>query len=990
MSERKMNQSIHPGDGLCDAIFHPSGETILTCGSEGQVRSVTVKNLEVTPQPLVDADDPVTALAFVQGSNELVVTSGHETTLYSYPSMEKKNLLCRFENDVTTVSASTTGTVLAVGADGPEIKLVNIADPSTVTQISGLTAVQYVRYSPDGSLLAVADAGTGRLHIYDAKDNSSLFNNQAFTRTVVDSTEQMHRFAWDPSSQYLAIPGANEIRVLSRQKAWKQEFALSKEGHTKAVSVLAFSPNGRYLASSGNDQQLLVWDFAKSEVIGIHSTSQECTALCWSPTENLLAFMCDGALNTWSNVIPEHMGSPLGAVSTETPAPMKSEPQVEEADTDKAANANEDTMSDELDTKHNDPDDDDDDDDNSENVEGDEEKSTSTPVKDDIYTADSEDEQQPAVEQDEDDEDLETETVKRRRLRKASAQKKKRNLDVEGMSLDEMSTMDAEFDALAAQPEGEDDAIEGGFDENGAPRQTLLESLAQRYGPKKAKPEAAVNIDASTLANLFQPQEAFQPASTPMKKKKRYLVWNDMGYITSKEEPTHHSVEIHPADKAKYKVVRMRDHYNFTLASIGEHGAIFASVTQAAEKDRARPSTIFYQPLDTWAPGDWTMFLPTGEDAIALAIGDTWVAVATSKQYIRIISYGNIQKFIFSMESPVVSMVGHGNLLAVVYHRSAALPGHQSLGVRVYDMDTHRVLSDGPCPVSPKSKLVWLYFNTDRMLMTADSKGTIRGMAAYFDNQWTVLLEGSPKKLWPVSVIDGKLFAVKLAGKSHPSALSVPLPDTVQLQMPFVNENGKLDVKKEQEFMFATLNTVQRAYANSEPISLKDQAALDKMTITMLQLACKNNKIVRALDLSTRLRLNKSLNIGITLANHHKKPALAERINMIMQAKFPEGQSSSLVAAAETTAHPKPAAPSVEFADEADGESAASPAPSKASKPKLGAKSNLTLTGRKRAQKQAAELVTPSPKKAKAASNPFAKSKAAAAKPVVNVFALQK
>ena len=88
-----------------------------------------------------------------------------------------------------------------------------------------------------------------------------------------------------------------------------------------------------------------------------------------------------------SNVIPEHMGSPLGAVSTETPAPMKSEPQVEEADTDKAANANEDTMSDELDTKHNDPDDDDDDDDNSENVEGDEEKSTSTPVKDDIYTA---------------------------------------------------------------------------------------------------------------------------------------------------------------------------------------------------------------------------------------------------------------------------------------------------------------------------------------------------------------------------------------------------------------------------------------------------------------------------------------------------------------------------------------------------------------------------------------------------------------------------
>ena len=36
----------------------------------------------------------------------------------------------------------------------------------------------------------------------------------------------------------------------------------------------------------------------------------------------------------------------------------------------------------------------------------------------------------------------------------------------------------------------------------------------------------------------------------------------------------------------------------------------------------------------------------------------------------------------------------------------------------------------------------------------------------------------------------------------------------------------------------------------------RDQAVLDKMIILMLQNACKTDKIVRALDLSTNLRLS--------------------------------------------------------------------------------------------------------------------------------------
>jgi len=46
------------------------------------------------------------------------------------------------------------------------------------------------------------------------------------------------------------------------------------------------------------------------------------------------------------------------------------------------------------------------------------------------------------------------------------------------------------------------------------------------------------------------------------------------------------------------------------------------------------------------------------------------------------------------------------------------------------------------------------------------------------------------------------------------------------------------------------------------------------------------------LDFSTSLQTYKSFTIALTLVNHHKKPALAERISLIMQHRFPNGPQS--------------------------------------------------------------------------------------------------
>ena len=48
--------------------------------------------------------------------------------------------------------------------------------------------------------------------------------------------------------------------------------------------------------------------------------------------------------------------------------------------------------------------------------------------------------------------------------------------------------------------------------------------------------------------------------------KRRFLTYNLLGWITSREELTYNSIEIEYADKEKYKTARLTDHYQFTMA----------------------------------------------------------------------------------------------------------------------------------------------------------------------------------------------------------------------------------------------------------------------------------------------------------------------------------------------------------------------------------------------------------------------------------------
>lgn len=471
-----------------------------------------------------------------------------------------------------------------------------------------------------------------------------------------------------------------------------------------------------------------------------------------------------------------------------------------------------------------------------------------------------------------------------------------------------------------------------------APTATKKRKLTKTADGFYSEDDMEHNIDTYDLfeeekeahVGMAELQDTFQPTSTPQTGTERLMLWNLFGSIESHVEANQSVLSIKFSDVSFHRPIRLTDHFGFSMAAMGPRGAVFAS--PAPEEPDQPPSTLMFRPFNSWASNsDWRI---TFEKAAAscLAMGDKWIAVGTQDRVVRCITLGGREMHSFSVSGPLVSIVGDGSLLCVVYHAGIPIGKDQNLNYLLFDVQQRKQVSVGALGLSPGAALEWIGFAEFGVLCSFDSKGLLRGCFAGRGYMWVPIMDaskhsrGKEQVFWVTGVTNDSAMGVLCKrAQGFPSVSPRPLMHAFPLEAESLQKQTRVS-EFESKYALAELfcDEEEGRTGSRERDLVPRRAHMDKLAIKLIQLALEEDNQFRALDLCMSLHFAKSVSIALRLAQHMKKSILAQKMELVLHTKFEaprEGPADPPAAAAPAMTQ--------------EGESEVTPTKSTATRPSL-------------------------------------------------------
>jgi WD40 repeat protein len=203
----------------------------------------------------------------------------------------ERSILLALQSIATTKNVD--GTVLPESVEALHNSIV--ASPIRMTLRGHETKVYSAAFSLDGKQLAtIGDDGT--TIIWDANTGKEQLRLPGTTKPSDLYTEQ--RIVYSPDGKLIAACDSNQLKLYDSASG---ELVMALSGHGKDVISVAFSLDGKYLATGSVDTTVRLWDVNSGNLIRVlEGHSAEVGGLAFSPDGKLLITSSeDGMLIIW-------------------------------------------------------------------------------------------------------------------------------------------------------------------------------------------------------------------------------------------------------------------------------------------------------------------------------------------------------------------------------------------------------------------------------------------------------------------------------------------------------------------------------------------------------------------------------------------------------------------------------------------------------------------------------------------------------------------
>ncbi|WP_344247601.1 protein kinase domain-containing protein [Actinocorallia libanotica] len=286
---------VHPNE-VTSVAFSPDGKTLATGSSDGKVWLWGVATRTPIGKPLTAHTSWITSVAFSPDGKTLATGSNDETVrLWGVATRTPIGKpLTAHTSWITSVAFSPDGKTLATGSNDETVRLWGVATRTPIGK--PLTAhtgkVTSVAFSPDGKTLATGSLD-GKVWLWNVSTRTPI------GKPLTAHTSWITSVAFSPDGKTLAtgiwsitgVTGNWDSKVRLWDVSTRTPIGKPFTGHIHEITSVAFSPDGKTLATSGWASTIWLWDMTTHNHIRRPLTghTSRVTSVAFSPDGKILA-----------------------------------------------------------------------------------------------------------------------------------------------------------------------------------------------------------------------------------------------------------------------------------------------------------------------------------------------------------------------------------------------------------------------------------------------------------------------------------------------------------------------------------------------------------------------------------------------------------------------------------------------------------------------------------------------------------------------------